>query len=103
MLPTNRGTKFLAPRNTGGLSVSNRLGTKIPIYPPRNSTNANVMTAGTMGRHANGISTKASSFSVVMLRGSLSGPCRVVSVIAAPSNDLITVMRYGGYASSLGT
>lgn len=61
------------------------------------------MTAGTIGRHAKGMSTNASSFSVVILRGRLSGPCRVVSVIAAPSKDLMTVMRYGGYASSLGT
>lgn len=103
MLLTKRGTNYLARRNTGELSMSNRLGTNMPIYPPRNSTKANVITAGTMGRHANGMSTNASSFSVVILRGSLSGPCRVVSVIAAPSKDLMTVMRYGGYASSLGT
>lgn len=79
------------------------LGTKVPVYPPRNSTKANVITAGDMTMHANGISTKASMFTVVILRGRLSEPCGRVSVIAAPSKRLMTVTRSGGYASSLGT
>lgn len=94
---------MLARRNTGLLSPAKALRSKVPVYPPRKSTKAKVITAGDITIHAKGMSTKADMFTVTMLRGSLAGPCRRVSLMAAPTKSLMTVIRYGGYASSLGT
>lgn len=100
---TNGATNRLATTKTGGLSPDNLLRPNSLLTPDRNSTKANVITAGTIHGHANGVSTKASTFSVIILSRGLDRIRHSVSLIAAPSKTPITVIRAGGYSSSVGT